>query len=86
MDGIFVAYHTTSTIQGFQYISVDEMDKSLFGNSKMGEAAFGLNVSVLEKVFEAATGLFPKQVRFVSFLFFLLEPHRGLWVSSPRIA
>ena len=59
MDGIFCAYHTTSTIHGFQYFSVAEMDETLFNSQTMGDQNFALSVQVLEKVFEQATLLYP---------------------------
>lgn len=63
MDGIFCAYHTTSVIHGFQYISLPEMDEALFGGSAMGEQNFGLSVAILERVFKTATEIYPGCVR-----------------------
>ena len=31
MDGIFVAYHNTARIFGFQYLPLEEMDERLYG-------------------------------------------------------
>lgn len=67
MDGIFVAYHNTARIYGFQYISLDEMDRVMHGCSAMGRQAFEMSVRLLEALLERATQLFPKQVG----LFFL---------------
>ncbi|KAN0062225.1 hypothetical protein ACQY0O_005406 [Thecaphora frezii] len=61
MDGIFVAYHTTSTIYGFQYISVEEMNERLFGSEEMADQSFKLCLGMLENILDAATNLFPKQ-------------------------
>ncbi|PWN54077.1 Pet127-domain-containing protein [Violaceomyces palustris] len=61
MDGIFVAYHNTSTIFGFQYISVEEMNLRLFGSEEMADQAFKLSLNLLEVTLEAATELFPNQ-------------------------
>ncbi|GAC72395.1 hypothetical protein PANT_7d00077 [Moesziomyces antarcticus T-34] len=61
MDGIFVAYHTTSTIFGFQYISVDEMNERLFGSQDMADQAFKLSLGMMEAVLDAATSMFPEQ-------------------------
>lgn len=61
MDGIFVAYHNTSQIFGFQYITLEEMSVRLFGSEQMGELAYRLSLGLLEKVLEAATEHFPKQ-------------------------
>ena len=61
MDGIFVAYHTTSTIFGFQYISVEEMNERLFGSQEMADQAFRLSLGLMEKILDAATNLFSEQ-------------------------
>ncbi|KAJ3130409.1 hypothetical protein HK100_008084 [Physocladia obscura] len=54
MDGIFVCYHNTATIFGFQYISREEMNDVLFGGTQMGDAAFALSIKWLEKILDAA--------------------------------
>lgn len=61
MDGIFVAYHTTSTIFGFQYIPVEEMNERLFGSQEMADQAFRLSLGLMERVLDAATSLFERQ-------------------------
>lgn len=61
MDGIFVAYHTTSTIFGFQYIPVEEMNERLFGSQEMADQAFKLSLGMMEAVLDAATSMFPEQ-------------------------
>ncbi|KAJ3371362.1 hypothetical protein GGF31_003285 [Allomyces arbusculus] len=52
MDGIFVAFHNTARIFGFQYISLEEMDSSLFGSSSMGDQSFAISVQLLQDVLE----------------------------------
>lgn len=59
MDGIFVAYHNTARIFGFQYVPLREMDRILHGTSEMGEQAFNLSVHLLEKILETASDAFP---------------------------
>ncbi|KAJ1020099.1 hypothetical protein NDA16_004379 [Ustilago loliicola] len=61
MDGIFVAYHTTSTIFGFQYIPVEEMNERLFGSQEMADQAFRLSLGMMESVLDAATSMFPEK-------------------------
>ncbi|CBQ71004.1 related to PET127-component of mitochondrial translation system [Sporisorium reilianum SRZ2] len=61
MDGIFVAYHTTSTIFGFQYIPVEQMNERLFGSQEMADQAFKLSLGLMEKVLDAATSMFARQ-------------------------
>ncbi|KAI9591803.1 mitochondrial protein Pet127-domain-containing protein [Syncephalis fuscata] len=66
MDGIFVAYHNTFRMYGFQYISMKEMDERLFGNTRTGDQVFSLCVKVLSRLFQAATQKFPdKTLRLV---------------------
>lgn len=59
MDGIFVAYHNTARIFGFQYIPLEEMDKRLYGNSAMGPQVFEKCVKLLEIIMSEVTHHFP---------------------------
>ncbi|KAJ9116905.1 hypothetical protein QFC22_004562 [Naganishia vaughanmartiniae] len=61
MDGIFVAYHNTARIFGFQYISLAEMDSILHGSPEMGAQAFKLAVTLFETILEQATAIYPNQ-------------------------
>ncbi|KAI8607493.1 mitochondrial protein Pet127-domain-containing protein, partial [Chytriomyces sp. MP71] len=61
MDGIFVAYHNTHTMFGFQYISREEMNSVLFGSCALGDAAFALCVKGLEKVLDAVVARYGAQ-------------------------
>ena len=64
MDGIFVAYHNTERIFGFQYISLNEMDLALHGqtNLQLGDQEFKLSLDLLNKILDKATKKFPEQV------------------------
>ena len=62
MDGVFVAYHNTERIFGFQYIPLSEMDARLFGKSASGNAVFEKCMQLLEAVLEKATHELPCQV------------------------
>lgn len=64
MDGIFVAYHNTQRIFGFQYISLAEMDAALHGqwDITLGDQQFKLSLDLLNKVLDRATKRYPKQV------------------------
>eukprot|EP00834_Sanchytrium_tribonematis_P005230 NODE_303_length_10328_cov_1.228077.p2 type:complete len:499 gc:universal NODE_303_length_10328_cov_1.228077:2416-920(-) len=55
MDGIFVAFHNTDELFGFQYISRKELSKRLFGSEEIGESVFGLCIQVMENVLEDLT-------------------------------
>lgn len=61
MDGIFVAFHNTRRIFGFQYVSIDEMDLALHGTSSrvLGDREFKISLSLLNKVLDRATAKFP---------------------------
>ena len=62
MDGVFVAYHNTERIFGFQYIPLSEMDDRLFGERASGDAVFEKCMQLLEAVLEKATRELPRQV------------------------
>ncbi|QYS94700.1 hypothetical protein H0G86_002026 [Trichoderma simmonsii] len=61
MDGIFVAYHNTQRIFGFQYISLEEMDVALHGTSdrRLGDQEFKTSVALLNEVMNKATQRYP---------------------------
>ena len=63
MDGIFVAYHNTARIFGFQYVSLHEMDVRLFGREDAGVRVFRRIVYLLEKLYDEIVKCFPHQVR-----------------------
>lgn len=64
MDGIFVAFHNTERIFGFQYISLDEMDASIHEGwgSGLGDREFKLSLMLLNKALDKATTEFPESV------------------------
>lgn len=62
MDGVFVAYHNTERIFGFQYIPLSEMDAQLFGEHASGNAVFEKCMRLLEAVLESVTDELPHQV------------------------
>ncbi|KAK7409705.1 hypothetical protein QQX98_008086 [Neonectria punicea] len=63
MDGIFVAYHNTERIFGFQYISLAEMDEALHGTSDttVGHMEFKASLSLLNELLNKATERFPER-------------------------
>lgn len=64
MDGIFVAFHNTERIFGFQYVSLDEMDSTIHESwgSGIGEREFKLSLMLLNEVLNKATKRFPEKV------------------------
>ena len=64
MDGIFVAYHNVARIFGFQYISLEELDRALHGQADriLGDQEFKLSLIILNRILDKATQRFPNQV------------------------
>ncbi|CCM03501.1 uncharacterized protein FIBRA_05635 [Fibroporia radiculosa] len=60
MDGIFVAYHNTAEIFGFQYIPLEEMDQRLFGHAA-GTRVFNKCIGLLEAIHAEIVSYFPEQ-------------------------
>ena len=63
MDGIFIAYHNVERIFGFQYASVQEMDRALHGQVDpcLGNQEFKASLNLMNKVLDKATAKFPEQ-------------------------
>ncbi|KAI9864561.1 MAG: hypothetical protein M1813_003050 [Trichoglossum hirsutum] len=63
MDGIFVAFHNTERIFGFQYISLPEMDSTLHGttDTTTGDREFKLSLELLNRVLDRATAKYPEK-------------------------
>ncbi|KAI9149328.1 mRNA degradation protein [Paramyrothecium foliicola] len=85
MDGIFVAYHNTQRIFGFQYISLAEMDEALHGTSDLtlGNLELKASVAMLNDLLNRATKRFPgRTLRLhvetrdtkVPLMYFIVEP------------
>ena len=64
MDGIFVAYHNTQRIFGFQYVSLPELDLTLHGqeDTQLGDSEFKISLDLLNKLLNRATEKYPGQV------------------------
>lgn len=86
MDGIFVAFHNTARIFGFQYISLAEMDYALHGTEDptIGDEEFKLSLALLNKIFDRATLMFPKKT--IRFFFDTQTPKKGELVNMKIIA
>jgi hypothetical protein len=85
MDGIFVAFHNTQRIFGFQYISQPEMDLALHGteDTTIGDAEFKLSLELLNEVLNKASAKYPEKslrIHFetrdteVPFMYIFVEP------------
>ncbi|KFY95116.1 hypothetical protein V498_03512 [Pseudogymnoascus sp. VKM F-4517 (FW-2822)] len=69
MDGIFVAFHNTERIFGFQYLPLPEMDQSLHGSTDttLGDSEFKVSLDLMNKVLDRATEKFPEESLEVQF-------------------
>jgi hypothetical protein len=61
MDGIFVAYHNTQSMFGFEYISLEDMDISLYGSKAMAESLFNVSLQILNELCLKVVEYFPEQ-------------------------
>lgn len=61
MDGLFIAFHNTNEIFGFQYTSREEMDAVLFGSSSMGDQVFNITLQLFQTVLDQVHKSFPDQ-------------------------
>ncbi|KAI1407455.1 mitochondrial protein Pet127-domain-containing protein [Hypoxylon sp. FL1857] len=63
MDGIFVAFHNTQRIFGFQYIPLPEMDLALHGttNTTLGNREYLSSLTLLNDILDRATKKFPER-------------------------
>ncbi|KAI1138902.1 Pet127-domain-containing protein [Hypoxylon sp. FL0543] len=63
MDGIFVAFHNTQRIFGFQYIPLPEMDLALHGtsNTTLGHREYKASLSLLNDILDRVTKKFPER-------------------------
>ncbi|KAI9058392.1 Pet127-domain-containing protein [Trametes sanguinea] len=67
MDGVFVAYHNVAQIFGFQYISLHEMDRRLFGREGAGSRVFERCITLMELLYQRIVKCFPRQSVKVTF-------------------
>jgi hypothetical protein len=93
MDGVFVAYHNTARVFGFQYVSLEEMDARLFGQDKKpagvngdgaptrGARVFEKCVKVLEKVMDEIVGVFGERSVKCTFETRERSPKMNIWVE-----
>ncbi|KAG8746579.1 hypothetical protein FRC10_004431 [Ceratobasidium sp. 414] len=82
MDGVFVLYHNTSRMFGFQYLPLKEMDERLFGGHEGGERVFRACLGFLEVVAENVTSCFPGQdIKATIYTNESKEPELSVWVE-----
>ena len=59
MDGIFVTYHNTAEIFGFEYVPREDMDMFLFGGVNYGNEAYRLCFKLLSHLFNRIVDHYP---------------------------
>lgn len=62
MDGIFLAYHSGKRIFGFEYMSLEDLDRAISGSHEESEQAFKLCLGALETILRRATEDLPGKV------------------------
>ena len=75
MDGMFLAYHNTVELFGFEYIKLGEIDKHVFGSPHMAERFFSLLLDLLGEVLDRITEKFAGQALKVTFRPVKVEPY-----------
>ncbi|KIO20774.1 hypothetical protein M407DRAFT_29620 [Tulasnella calospora MUT 4182] len=67
MAGIFLAYHNTAKILGFQYLSVEDMDTMLFGSHLAGNRVFDKCIGILDMLAENIVKDWPRKTIEITF-------------------
>ncbi|KAH9812764.1 mitochondrial protein Pet127-domain-containing protein [Melampsora americana] len=77
MDGVFVAYHNTQRVFGFEYVPITKMDDALFGSHEEGDKVFKICLGYMERILEDATTAYPERsLRITTFA----KGQNKLWV------
>jgi hypothetical protein len=63
MNGIFLAYHNVKRIFGFQYLSIEEMDRILHGqpDASLGDQEFKASIKMMNDLLNKATAKYPER-------------------------
>lgn len=97
MDGIFVAYHNTERIFGFQYVPLEEMDQSIHGTLRksLGDQEFRSSLKLWNIMLNQAIEKFPGQSLRVHvetrtsqkapFMYFFAEPVTTAEIKSIQV-
>ncbi|KAI3652783.1 hypothetical protein MP228_002208 [Amoeboaphelidium protococcarum] len=67
MDGLFVSYHNTREIFGFQYVSREELDLAIFGSTALADKMFTLSLGVFDTILNDIVAANDGQQMLVSF-------------------
>lgn len=58
MAGIFVAFHNTQEIFGFEHITLTDMEQCIFQSERMGEVTFDVTLKLLDQILLQCTSSF----------------------------
>lgn len=50
MDGVFLAYHNTEQVFGYEYIPVEKIEKTLYGSKAMADTSFSVSTQMMDKI------------------------------------
>ena len=69
MDGAFIGYHNTQKIYGFEYISLSDIERRIFGNCNFSNIIFKASLKMLEETLEYILKDFPNEEKIYIGLF-----------------
>ncbi|KAL0581003.1 hypothetical protein V5O48_000997 [Marasmius crinis-equi] len=82
MDGVFVAYHNTERLFGFQYVSLEEMDQRIFSREPgAGDMVFRKCVQIMEAVSDEIVKCFPDESVRCTFEAEEVSGHLHVWIE-----
>ncbi|PVV05373.1 hypothetical protein BB560_000095 [Smittium megazygosporum] len=84
MDGIFVAYHNTVKMFGFQYFPLDFIDEAIFYNPLTARRTFYMIMSLYGGILDRLTAMFPERNMSLSFSPQQNTQNLILWVELPN--
>jgi len=61
MDGAFIGYHNTQKIYGFEYCSLNDIERRIFGNCNFSNIIFKASLKMLEETMEYILKDFPNE-------------------------
>lgn len=69
MDGAFISYHNTKKIYGFEYCSLNDIERRIFGNCNFSNIIFKASLKMLEETLEYILRDFPNEEKIYIGLF-----------------
>eukprot|EP00741_Cyanophora_paradoxa_P013755 tig00020710_g13278.t1 len=62
MDGAFVTYHNTERVFGFEYVSLEEIERCVYGSGKLARRSFDVTVQILIRILDEFTNRWEGQM------------------------